>query len=166
MYGCESWTVKKAERRRIDAFELWCWRKLLRVPWSARSSTSPSERKSVLNIHWKDWCWSWNANTLATCFEELTHLKRPRCWERLRAGGEGDDRGWDGWMALPIQWTWAWVNSRSWWWTGKPGMLWFMASQRVGHDWETEVNWIETEAEVVDYKDTQDTRLLNTATEA
>ena len=72
--------------------------------------TSPSLRKSVLNIHWKHWCWSWNSNTLATWCEELTHLKRPWWWKRLRAG-EGDDRGWDGWMALPTQWTWVCVNS-------------------------------------------------------
>ena len=70
--------------------------------------------------------------------EELTHWKRPRCWERLKAGGEGDDRGWDGWMASPTQWTWVWVNSGSWWWTGRPGVLQSMGSQRVGHDWTTE----------------------------
>ena len=73
--------------------------------------------------------------------EELTHLKRPWCWEILRAEGEGDDRGWDGWMASPTQWTWVWVDSRSWWWTGRPGMMRFMGSQRVGHDWVTELNW-------------------------
>ena len=76
--------------------------------------TSPSKRKSVLNIHWRDWCWSWSSNTLATWCEELTHLKRPWCWERLKAGGEGDDRGWDGWMASLTQWAWVWVNSGSW----------------------------------------------------
>ena len=103
--------------------------------------TSPSKRKSVLNIHLKDWCWSWNSNTLATWCEELTRWKRPWCWERLRAGGEGDDRGWDGWMASPTGWTWVWAGSRSWWWTGKPGVLQFMESQRVRHDWETELNW-------------------------
>ena len=79
--------------------------------------TSQFSRKSVLNIHWKDW--SWNSNTLATWCEELTPWKRPWCWERLNAGGEADDRGWDGWMALPTQWTWVWVSSESWWWTGK-----------------------------------------------
>ena len=83
---------------------------------------SPSKRKSVLNIHWKDWCWCQNSRTLAIWCEEWTHLKRSWCWERLRAGGEGDDRGWDGWMASPTQWTWVWVNSRSWCWTGRPGM--------------------------------------------
>ena len=88
--------------------------------------TSPSWGRSVLGVHWKDWCWSWNSNTLATLCKELTHWKRPWCWERLRAGGEGDDRGWDGWMASSTRWTWVWADSRSWWWTGRPGMLRFM----------------------------------------
>ena len=97
--------------------------------------TGQSWRKSVLNIHWKDWCWSWNSNSLATWCEELTHWKRLRCWERLKAGREGDDRGWDVWMASPALWTWVWVSSRSWWWTGKPVVLQSMGSQRVRHDW-------------------------------
>ena len=101
--------------------------------------TSPSFGKSVLNIHWKYWFWSSNSNILAWC-EELTHWKRPWCWEGLKVR-EGDDRGWDGWMASPTQWTWVWVNSRSWWWTGRPGVLQSMGSQRVGHDWVTELNW-------------------------
>ena len=82
-----------------------------------------------------------NSNTLATWCKEPTHLKRPWCWERLRAGGEGDDRGWNGWMASPTQWTWVWVNSESWRWTGRLGVLWSMRSQRVGHDWATKLNW-------------------------
>ena len=86
--------------------------------------------------------WSWNSNTLATSCKELTRWKRPWCWEGLGSGGEGDDRGWDGWMASPTQWTWVWVNSGSWWWTGRPGVLRFMGSQRVGHDWATELNWL------------------------
>ena len=98
--------------------------------------------KSVLNIHWKGWCWSWNSNTLATSCEKLTHQKRPWCWERLKMGGEGDNRGWDGWMASPTRWTWVWVSSRSWWWTGKPSVLQSMGLQRVVHDWATELNWI------------------------
>ena len=103
--------------------------------------TSQPYRKWVLNIHWKDWCWSWNSKTLAIWCEELTHWKRPWCWERLKAGAEGDNRGWDGWMASLTWWMWIWVNSRSWWWTGRPGVLRFMGSQRVGHDWATELNW-------------------------
>ena len=81
---------------------------------------------------------------LATSCEELIHWKRLWCWEGLGAGGEGDDRGWDGWMASPTHWTWVWVNSGSWWWTGRPGVLQFMGSQRVGHDWATELNWTES----------------------
>jgi len=84
-----------------------------------------------------------NSSTLATWCEELTHWKRPWCWERLRAEGEGDDRGWDGWIASLTQWTWVWVNSGSWWWTGRPGVLQSMELQRVGHDWATELNWRE-----------------------
>ena len=82
---------------------------------------------------------SWNSNTLEC--EALTHWKRLWCWEGLGAGRKGDDRGWDSWMASPTWWTWVWVNSRSWWWTGRPSMLWFIGSQRVGHDWATELNW-------------------------
>ena len=103
--------------------------------------TSPFWRRSVLGVHWKDWYWSWNFNTLATGCKELTHLKRPWCLERLRAGGVGDDKGWDGWMASPTQWTWVWVDSRSWWWTGRPGVLRFIGSQRVGHYWATDLIW-------------------------
>ena len=95
----------------------------------------------MLSVHWKDWCWSWNSNTLATSCEELTHWKRPWCWEGLGAGEEGDNRGWDGWMTSPTQWAWVWVNSGSWWWTGRPDVLRFMGSQRVRHDWVTELNW-------------------------
>ena len=84
---------------------------------------------------------SWNCSTLATSCEELTYWKRLWCWEGLGARGEGDDRGWDGWMASRTRWTWIWVNSGSWWWTGRPGMLRFMGSQRVGHDW-AELNWM------------------------
>ena len=101
---------------------------------------SQSWRKWTLNIHWKDWRRSRSFNTLATWWEELTHLKRSWCWERLKAGGEGNNRGWDGWIAPPTHWTWVWVNSRSWWWTGRPGVLQFMESQRVGHNWATELN--------------------------
>ena len=113
----------------IVAFELWCWRRLLRVPWTAR--------RSVLNIHWKDWCWSWNSNTLPTWQKELSHWERPWCWERLKVG-EGDNRGWDGWMASLTWWTWVWASSEGWWWTGRPGVLQSMGSQRVRHNWATD----------------------------
>ena len=133
--------IKKAECQRIDAFELWCWRRLLRVPWTARSSNlsilqeiSPeySLEGRLLKLklqYFETWC------------EELTHWKRPWCWERLKVGGEGDNRGWDGWMVSPTQWTWVRVSSGRWWCTGRPGMLQSMGSQRVAHDWATELNW-------------------------
>ena len=139
MYGCKSWTIKKAEHWRIDAFEVWSWKRLLRVAWTSRRSNQSILKRFVLGVHWKDWCWRWNSNPLANWCEEMTYLKRPWCWERLKAG-EGDDRDWDGWMASLTQWTWFWVNSGSWWWTGRPGMLWFMGL----HEWDmTEwLNWL------------------------
>ena len=141
MYGCESWTVKKAEHQRIDAFEQWCCRRLLRVPWTARKSNQSILKRSAPGVLWKDWYWGWNFSTLATSCEVLTHWKRLWCWEGLGAGGKGDDRGLDGWMASLTRWMWVWVNSGSWWWTGRPGVLQFMESQRVGHSWATELNW-------------------------
>ena len=105
------------------------------VPWLLTRLLHPP------GVDWKDWCWSWNSSTLATWFEELTHLKRPWCWERFKARGGGDDRGWDGWIASLTQWTQVWVSSGSWWWKGRPGMLQSMGLQRVWHDWATELNW-------------------------
>ena len=134
MYGCESWTIKKAEHWRIDALELWYWRRLMRVPWTARRSN-----QSI----WEEISPEYSAEAETPVLwppDDLTPWKRPWCWERLKAEGEGDNRGWDGWMASPIQWTWVWVGSRSWWWTGKPGVLQPIGLQRVGHDWVTELN--------------------------
>ena len=91
MYGWQSWTIKKVEHWRIDAFKLWCWRRLLRVPWTGRSNQSILKE---INPEWKDWCWTCISNTLATWYEELTHWKRSWCWERLKAGGEGGGREW------------------------------------------------------------------------
>ena len=112
IYGCENWTTKKAEGWRIDAFELWCWRRLLRVPWSARRSNQSILKEISPGCSLEGLMLKLKLQYLATWHEELTHLKRPWCWERLRAGGEGDDRGWDGWMASPTQLTWIWANSR------------------------------------------------------
>ena len=112
MYGCdykERWAPKNW------AFELWCWRRLLRVPWRARRSNQSILKEIHPEYSLKDWCWSWNSKTLATWCEELTHLQRLWCWARLKAGGEGDDRWWDGWMASMTPETWVWVSSRSWW---------------------------------------------------
>ena len=142
MYGCESWTVKKAERRRIDAFELWCWRRLLRVPWTARRSIQSILKEISPGISLEGMRLKLNVQYFGHHMWRVDSLKRLWCWEGLGAGGEGDDRGWDGWMVSLTRWTWVWVNSRCWWWTGRPGVLWFMGSQRVGHDWATELNWV------------------------
>ena len=140
-YGCDSWTIKMAEHLRIGAFKLWCWRRLLRVPWTARrfyqsilKEISPKYLLEGLILKLK-------LQYFGHRCKEPTHWKRPWCWERLKAGGEGDDRGWDGWMASLTQWTWVWVNSRSRWWTGRPGVLQSMGSQIVRHDWGTELKW-------------------------
>ena len=111
MYGYESWTIKKAECQRIDAFELWCWRRLLRIPWTARRSNQSILKEISPGCSLEGLKQSWNSNTLATSCKELTHWKRLWCWEGLGAGRKGDDRGWDGWMASPTRWTWDWVNS-------------------------------------------------------
>ena len=143
IYWCESWIIKKAECQRIDAFELWCWRRLLRVPWTARRSNQSILKEIVLGVHWKDWCWSWNSDTLATWCEVLTHWKGPWCWERLRAWGEGDDRGWDGGMASLIQWTWVWVGSGRWWRTGRRAVVHGVAKSWTRlSDW---TDWAELE---------------------
>ena len=138
MYGCESWTMKKAEHRRIDAFELWCLRRLLRVPWTARRSNQSILKKG-------DQSWVFFGRNDAKAETPILWPPHAKSWligkdsdagrDWGQEAGEGDDRGWDGWMPSRTQWTWVWVNSGSWRWTGKPGVLRFMGSQRVGHDW-------------------------------
>ena len=134
----ESWALKN-----------WCfWTVVLE-----KTLESPLDCKEIQPVHPKDQSWVFIGRTYDVEAEtpilwppdaELTHLKRPWCWERSRAGGEGDDRGWDGGMASPTQWTWVWVDSGSWWWTGRLGVLRFMGLQRVRHDWATELNWTES----------------------
>ena len=153
MYGCESWTVKKAEHQRIDAFELWCLRRLLRVPWTARGSNQSILKDISPGCSLEGLMLKLELQYLATWCEELTHWKRSWCWERLKAGGGGADRVWDGWMASLTQWTWVSANSGSWWWTGRPGVLQSMGWQRVGHDWATELNWTEN-GQGVDFNST------------
>ena len=141
MYGCESWTVKKAEHRRIDAFELWYWRRLLRVPWTARRSNQSILKEIIPGI-------SLEGMMLTLKLQYFDHLMRRvdslektlmlgGTWGRRRRGRPRID----GWMASLTQWMWVWVNSRSCWWIGRTGVLWFMGSQRVGHEWATELNW-------------------------
>ena len=137
MYGCESWTIKKAECQRIDAFELWCWRRLLRVTWPARRSN-----QSILKEISPEY--SLERLMLKLKLQYFGHLiRRTDSLEKTLMMGkiEGRRRGWHCWMASLTQWTWVWVNSGSWWWTGKPGVLQSMGSQRVRHDWATELKW-------------------------
>ena len=141
MYGCESWTVKKAECRRIDAFELWCWRRLLRVPWTARRSNQSILEDISPGCSLEGLMLKLKLQYFGHLMRRVDSLEKTLKLGGIGAGGEGDERGWDGWMASLTRWTWVWVNSRSWWWTGRPGMLRFMGSQRVGHDWATELNW-------------------------
>ena len=132
MYKCESWTVKKTECWRTHAFELWCWRRLLRVPWTARRSN-----QSILKEINPEYSLEGPMLKLKLQYfgYEPTHWKIPWCSARLKEGGEGDDRRWDVWTASLTQWIWVWANSRRWWGTGRPGMLQSMGSQRVRHDW-------------------------------
>ena len=140
MYGCDNWTIKKAECWRTDVFVLWCWKRLLTVPWTARRS-----KQSILKEINPEY--SLEGLMLRLKLQYFGHLmQRTDSLENigkigLRAEGKGDDRGWDGWMVSPTQWTWVWVNSKCWWWTGRPGMLQSMGSQGVRHDWANELNW-------------------------
>ena len=132
------WTGKKAENWRIDAFELWCWRRLLWIPWTARRSNQSILKEINPEYSLEGLMLKLKLQCFGHLIKESTHQKRPWCWERLKAGGEGDDRGWDGLLASPTHRTWVWASSRRWWRIGKPGMLQSMGLQRVGHDWETE----------------------------
>ena len=143
--------MRELDYKESRALKNWCfWTVVLeKTPESPLNSKEIKPNNPKGNQSWtfigRIWCWSWNSNTLATWCEELTHWKRPQCWEILKAGGEGDDRGWDGWMASLTQWAQVWTNSRSWWWTGKHGMLQSMGLQIVKPDWVTELNWIISE---------------------
>ena len=136
-YGCESWTIKKGERQRIDAFELWCWRRLLRILWTARRSNQSTLKEISPEYSLERWM-------LKLKRQYFGHLmQRFDSFEKTLMLGEGDNRGWDGWMASTTQWTWVWLNSRNWWWTERPGILWFMGSERIGHYWVTGLKWAE-----------------------
>ena len=142
MYGCESWTIKKAESQRKDAFGLWCWRRLLRVSWTSRRSNqsilkeiSPEYSLAGLKLKLK-------IQYFGHLMRWTDSLEKTLMLGRLKAWGECDDRGWDGWIASPTWWTWTWISSGSWWWTGKLGVPQSTGSQRVGHDWATELNWM------------------------
>ena len=118
IYGCESWIVKNAERRRIDAFKLWWWRRLLRVPWTARRSNQSILKEIISEYSLEGLILKLKLQYFGHLMQRADSLKKTWCWERLKAGGEGDHRGWDGWMASLTQWTWVWASSRRWWRTG------------------------------------------------
>ena len=140
MYGRESWTIKKAERWRIDAFELWCRRRLLRVPWTIRRSDQSILKEISPEYSLEGLMLKLKLQYFANLMQELTHWKRPWCWVRLKAGGEGDGRGWDDWMASRTRWTWVWASSESWWLTGKPGVLQSMGLEK---SWTWLSDWTE-----------------------
>ena len=143
MYGCESWTIKKAEHRRIDVFELWCWRRLLTVPWTVRRSNQSILKEISPRISLEGMMLKLKLQYFGHLMRRVDSLEKTLMLRGMGAGGEGDDRGWDCCMASLTQWTGVSVNSGSYRWTGRPGVLWFMGLQRVGHDWVTELNWTE-----------------------
>ena len=133
-----SWTIKNVEYWRIDAFELWCWRRLLRVPWTARRSNQSILKEITPEYSLEGLMLKLKLQYFGHLMRRTDSFEKPWCWETLKAGGEGEDRGRDGWNASPTQWTWVWASSGRWWWRGKPGMLQSMGSQWVRHDWVTE----------------------------
>ena len=128
----------KTKVPQFNLWELWCWRRLLRVPLIARRSNQSILRKINPEYSWKAWCWTWNSCILVIWCEQLTHWKSPWCWERLRAEEEKDVRGWDGWMASLMQWTWTWANFGRWWGTREAWHSAVQDSHRVGHEWGAE----------------------------
>ena len=149
MYGCESWTIKKAEHRRIDAFELWCWRRLLRVPWTASRSNQFILKEISPECSLEGLMLKLKPQYFGHLMQRVDSLEKTLMLGKIEGRRRRGDRGWDGWMASPTQWTWIWVDSGSWWRTGRPGMLWFIVLQRVGHDLGTELNWTFTEVEMI-----------------
>ena len=143
MYGCESWTVKKTEHRRIDAFELWCWRRLLRVPWTARRSSQSILKEISPGCALEGLMLKLKLQYFGHLMRRADSFGKTLIVGEIEGRREGDDRGWDGWMASLTQLTWVWVDYGSWWWTGRPGVLQSMGSQRVGHNWVTKLNWME-----------------------
>ena len=154
MYGCENWTIKKAEHWRIDAFELWCWRRLLRVPWTARrprqsilSEISPEHSLEGLMLKLK-------LQYFGHLMQRADSLEETLMLGKIEGRRRGDDRGWDDWMASPTQYSWVWAGSSSWWWTGKPGMLQSVGLQRVGHNWVTELTELKVQLRGKEYSST------------
>ena len=141
MHGYESGIIKKAECRRIDAFELWCWIRLLGVPWTARRSNQSILKEISPEYSLEGLMLKLKVQYFGHLMQRNDSLEKTWCWERLKVGGEGDNRGWDGWVVLPTQWTWVWVNSGNWWWTGRPGVLQSMGLKEL--DTTEWLNWTE-----------------------
>ena len=141
MYGCESWTIKKAERWRIDASELWCWRRLLRVPWTVRRSNQSTVKEISPEYSLKGLMLKLKLQYFSHLMRRTESLEKTLMLGKTEGGRRRHGRGWDGWMASSAQWTWVWVNSRSWWWTGRPGVLQSVGSQRL--DLNERLNWTE-----------------------
>ena len=168
MYGCESWTIKRAEYWTIDAFELWCWRRLLRVPWTARRSNQSILKEISPEYSLEGLMLKLQLQYFGHLMRRANSLEKTLMLGRLKAGGKKDNRGWDGWMASLTQWRWVWASSRRWWRTWHPGMLQSLGSQGVGHDWVTEqeygqllyskgskiYDWVKTVSSIVLLKET------------
>ena len=141
LYGCESWTIKKAERWRINAFELWCLRRLLRATWTARRSNQSILKRISPEYSLEELMLKLKLQSFGHLIQRTHSLENTLMLGKIEGGRRRGQQRMRGWMASPTQWTWVWVNSGSWWWTGRPGMLQSMGSQRVGHDWAAELNW-------------------------
>ena len=142
MFRCESWTIKKAEHWSIDAFELWCWRRLLRISWTERRFNQSILKEISPEYPLEGLMLKLKLQFFGYLMRRTDSLEKTLMLGKIEGGRRRrQNRGWDGWMASPTQWTWVWVNSGSWWWTGRPGVLRCMGSQRIGHDWVTELNW-------------------------
>ena len=140
MYGCESWTIKKAERWRIDAFELWCWRRLLRVPWTARRSNQSILKEISPEYSLEGLMLKLKLQYFGYLMQRTDSLEKTLMLGKIKGRGEGDNRGWDSWMASPTRWTWVWASSGSWWWTGKLGVLQSMGCNELDTT-EWQLNW-------------------------
>ena len=141
MNSCESWAIKKASPQRIDAFELWCWRRLLRVPCTTRRSNQSILKEISPKYSLEGLMLKLKLQYFGHLMQRTDSFEKTLMPGKIRAGGEGDDRGWDHWMASPTWWTWVWVGSGSWWWTGRPGVLQSMGLEWVGHNWVIELIW-------------------------
>ena len=144
MYGCESWTIKKAECRRINVYELWCWRRLLRVPWTARWSNQSILKEISPEYSFEGLMLKLKLQFFGHIMQRTNSLEKTLMLGQIEGCRIRDGRAWDGWMVSPTQWTCVWASSFTWWWTGKPGMLQSVGSQRTRHDWVnwTEMNWL------------------------